>query len=119
MPDRRRLVREDGRTQRIAADFFQRAGDAAGIARELHGRRVGEKLALPRHGRLDQAAEEITDITEQEHSEPDRADRNDDSAGFAIESDASAGDGPQNAAAGEADDENAEDERGESQVEPH
>ena len=37
--------------------FLRAPAMPSGIARELHGRCVGEKLALARHGRLDQVAE--------------------------------------------------------------
>ena len=42
---------------REAADPFQRAGDSLGVARELHGGSIGQKLALPTDAGLDQAAE--------------------------------------------------------------
>ena len=51
------------RTKTVAADFLERAGKAAGIARKLHGRGVGEKFALPADGGLDQPAEENADGT--------------------------------------------------------
>src|SRR5947209_5432108 len=106
MPDRRGMVRENRRPERVAADFFQRAGHAAGIARELNRRRVGEKLTLSRDGGLNQSPEKITDITEHQQPESHGTDSDDDAAGFATESDAAARERPENAATGESDDKN-------------
>ena len=52
------------RAEHGRADSLQRAGDPLRIARELHGRGVGQILALPRHGRLDEVAEEQADEAE-------------------------------------------------------
>jgi hypothetical protein len=43
------------------ADLGERAGDAPRVARELHGRGVGEELALARHRRLDEAREHLAE----------------------------------------------------------
>ena len=50
-------------TKTVAADFLQRAGEPAGIARELHGRGVGQKFALTADGGLNQSAEENANRT--------------------------------------------------------
>ena len=55
------------RAEHGRADSLERAGDSVRIARELHGRGVGQELALPRDGRLDEVAEEQAD--EAEHHE--------------------------------------------------
>ena len=49
--------RHDAR--RVAADLLQSAGEAFGLARELHGRRVGEPLALPRHAGFDEPRQQM------------------------------------------------------------
>ena len=46
------------RAEHGRADSLQRAGDALGVAGELDRRRIGQKLPLPRHGRLDEIAEQ-------------------------------------------------------------
>ena len=52
-----------------AADFFQRAGDAAGIARELDGRSVGEKFALAADGGLDEPSKKNADVADNQQRE--------------------------------------------------
>ena len=52
------------RAEHGRADSLQCAGDALRIARELHGRGVGQILALPRDGRLDEIAEEQAEKAE-------------------------------------------------------
>ena len=60
-------VRVDhGATEGVAADLLEGAGDAARVAGELHSRGIGEKLALARHRGLDEPAEEITHITDEQ-----------------------------------------------------
>jgi len=49
-----------------AADFFQRAGDASRIARELDGRGIGEKFALAADSGLNEAPEKNTDVADDE-----------------------------------------------------
>src|SRR6185369_5955931 len=51
------------------ADLVERAGDAIGVARELHARGVGEEFALARHRRLDEARGEEPDVTDEEERE--------------------------------------------------
>ena len=53
----------------VGADFLERAGQAAGVAGELHGRGVGEKFALATHGGLNQAAKENAGGTEDDEGE--------------------------------------------------
>jgi hypothetical protein len=55
-----------------AADFFQRAGNAARIARELDGRGVGEKLALAADGGLDETTEKNADVADDEQSKTEQ-----------------------------------------------
>lgn len=54
----------DARTPDHPADFLEGADQAIGIAGELHGGGVGQKLALTRDGAFYQAPEEDTDRTE-------------------------------------------------------
>ena len=63
------------RTVLVATDFLQRPGNALRIAGELHGRGVGEKLALPAYCGLAQAAEERPGIAQQPQGCADRDDR--------------------------------------------
>ncbi len=58
-----------------AADFFQRAGDAAGIPRELHGRGVGEKFALAADGGLNEASEKNADVADDQQREAENRQR--------------------------------------------
>ena len=58
-----------------AADFFQRAGDAAGIARELDGRGVGEKFALAADGGLDEPSEKNADVADEQQHETENRQR--------------------------------------------
>src|SRR5471030_611513 len=62
----RMRVREARTVFAEAADFFQRAGDAVRISRELHGRGVGEKFALAADGGLNQASEKNADVADDE-----------------------------------------------------
>jgi hypothetical protein len=50
-------------------DLEQRAGEARGISRELHGRRIGQAFAMTRYGSLQQPSEEYADVTQQHHGE--------------------------------------------------
>ncbi len=45
----------------IAADFLKRAGKSGGIARELHGRGVGQKFALAADGGLNESPKKNAD----------------------------------------------------------
>src|SRR5207237_7617789 len=53
-----RIAALDQRAAARRADLVERAGDALGVARELHARGVGEELALARHRCLDEPREE-------------------------------------------------------------
>lgn len=107
----------------VAADFFQGAGDALGVARELDGGGVGEVFTLSRHGGLDDAAEEIADVADEEEGETGEDDEGEDAAGVFVAAgaagDARVAEGPQDAATGESEDEDAEKEGGEAEVKPH
>ena len=110
------------RTERVAADLFQGAGDAGGVARELDGGGVGEEFALARHGGLDEAAEEIAHVADDEQRETDGEDESDAAAlalAVAARADAAAAEGAEDAATEEAEHENAEDDGGQLHVEPH
>ena len=50
------------------AIFFSAPARPGRLPGELHGGRVGEPLALPRHGGLDQAGEELPDEAEHERA---------------------------------------------------
>ena len=56
------------------ADLLQRPGDSARIASELHGRGVGQELALPADGRLDQIAEEHAEVAEDDQRQAEQED---------------------------------------------
>ena len=59
--------RHQARARAGARDLEQRAGQPDGIARELHGRGIGQALAMPRHRRLQQAPEEHADVAQHHH----------------------------------------------------
>ncbi len=119
MPDLRRLVSLEPRTERIAADLAQGAPDAAGIAGELDGRGVGEKLALARNGSLDDAAEEVADVTDDQHRQAEGENDDHAAAALAPHADAALAKAAQDAAADQADDQNAEDDGGELHIQAH
>ena len=108
----------EGRAQSEAADFLQRAGDARRVARELDRGRVSEELALPRDGRLDQPAEEVADVTDDQQRNPGQQDPGDHAAG-ALAPGAHPAERPEDAAAGEAQHEDAEHDRGDAKIHPH
>ncbi len=115
------VVRERG-AHGVAGDFFEGAADAGGVARELDGGGVGEEFALAGDGGLDEAAEKIADVADDEEAEAGGADGDENAAGiFAVagRSEAGATEGGEDAATDETEDEDAEDERGETQVEAH
>ena len=62
----------DARPLGQGADLLEGAGDPVRIARELHGRRVGQELALAAHRGLDQVAEEDADIAQHVERQPDQ-----------------------------------------------
>ena len=62
--------RHDAR--RITADLLQGTGEPFGLPRELHGGRVGETLALPRHACLDEPREKYADAADDHECETDR-----------------------------------------------
>ncbi len=62
----------DARTLGECTDLLEGSGDPVRIARELHGRRVGQELALAAHRGLDQVAEEHPDITQHIQRQPDQ-----------------------------------------------
>lgn len=73
---------------------------------------------------MDETAEEVADVAEDEEGETDEPDRNEYAAGIlalavARAAEALEAEGPQDAAAGETEDENTEDQRGEAHVEAH
>lgn len=45
----------------LCGDFFQRADQRLGVARELHRTGISQKLTLATHSGLDQIAEEVAD----------------------------------------------------------
>ena len=96
-----------------AADFFQRAGDAAGIARELHGRGVGQKFALAADGGLDEPAEKNADVADDQQRKAEKRQRILSAAASA------AARGLQQNPADDGEAKNAEDDAHEPQVEPH
>ena len=55
-----------------AADFFQRAGDASRIARELDGRGVGEKFTLAADGGLNEPSKKNADVTDEQQDEAEQ-----------------------------------------------
>ena len=55
--------------------IFFSAGDSARITGELHGRGVGQELALSADGRLDQIAEEDAEIAQDYQRQPEEEDR--------------------------------------------
>ena len=59
----------EARARAPRADLDERVSEPARVARELHGRSVGERLAVPRDRRLDQAPEEKADPAEHQHDE--------------------------------------------------
>ena len=65
------------RANGVAADFFEGAADAGGIAGELHGGGVGQKLALAGDGGLNQTAEKIADVAQCDHDQADGEDDDD------------------------------------------
>ena len=99
------------RTETVLADFLERAGKPAGIARELHGRGIGEKFALAADGGLDQAAKENADGAEQHQSQADERQR-------IVVAAAAAARAQQNAADG-GDAQQAENDADEPEVQPH
>jgi len=105
-----------------SADFLERAAEAGGVAGELDGGGVGEEFALTGDCGLDEAAEEIADVADDEEAEADGADGDENAAGvFAVAggAEARAAERPEDAAPGDTEDENAEDKRGEAHVEAH
>ena len=64
----------DPRALGQTADLFQRAGDSAGVARELDRRGVGQELALAADRAFDQVAEEHTDVAEDQHDQAKQKD---------------------------------------------
>src|SRR5438874_1272125 len=72
MADLGRTMRVEGGTERIAADFFQRAADARGIARKLNTGGVSQKFALARNCGLDEPAKKIPDIADDHQGETDK-----------------------------------------------
>src|SRR5665213_3178724 len=66
----RMRVREARAVFAEAADFFQRAGDAVWVSRELNGRGVCQKFALAADGGLNQASEKNADIADDEQRKP-------------------------------------------------
>ena len=58
-----------------AADFFQRAGDASGIARELNGRGVGQKFALAADGGLDEPPKKNADVADDQQQQTEQRQR--------------------------------------------
>ena len=64
----------DERAARPGADGRERARDALGVARELHRGGVGEELALARHRRLDQPAEEEAGVADDQQGGADEHD---------------------------------------------
>src|SRR5690348_349783 len=119
MADPGGLVRFQSGTERVAANFLERAREAGRVARKLNARCVGQKFALPRDGGLDEPAEKIADVTDDEKRDSGSEDNDDGAAGIFSAADAAATERPKNSAAGEAEDQNAEDDRGDPQVEPH
>ena len=118
MAELRGVAADHVAAQRVAADFPERAGDAAGIAGELHGGGVGEEFALARHGGLDEPAEEIADVADDHQREPDRDD-DDHAAVLLAAAGAPAAEGLEGAAADEADEEDAENDGGDAHVQLH
>ena len=57
----------------VTADFLERIRDARGLARELHGGRVGQVFPLPGHAGLDDACEQHANATE--YGEPEADDQ--------------------------------------------
>ena len=56
-------------------DLFQGTGNAVGIPRELHRRRVGQELALARHGRLDHVGEKNAHVADHVQRQADQGER--------------------------------------------
>ena len=121
MTDLRRVRVADVGAEGEAADFAEGVGDAARVARELDGGGVGEKLTLARHGSLDESAEKIADVADDQQREADGEDDRHAAAVFlaAAEANPPAAERLQDAAAEHADNEDAEDDGGELYVEAH
>ena len=104
--------------------FLRAPAMPVGIARELHGRCVGEKLALARHGRLDQVAEKHTDVTDHVESQADQGEWVEALAVIIIVAGSQANvaathRAPEDDPAGQADHQDAEEHAHQPDVEPH
>ena len=55
----------------VAANFLECVCDAVRLPRELHGRCIGQILALARYRRLDETSEKHTDPAQNCHAETD------------------------------------------------
>ena len=69
------LVGLDLRPVDVTADLLQGPADAFGIARKLHGGRVGQKLALPRDSRLDESPAEKSGEPDDQKCQPQGEER--------------------------------------------
>src|SRR5210317_1523523 len=58
----------DFRARLEAADFHESSAKAVWVSRELHSRRIGEKLSLAGHGGFDEVAKEVTEIANREQT---------------------------------------------------
>ncbi len=94
-----------------AANLLQRAGQAGRVAGELHRRGIGEELALPADGGLDEPAKEHADPANHDQHQAEQRQR------VLVFAAAAAGVEQNPADDGQAKD--AEDDAHEAQVEPH
>ncbi|HQF39720.1 MAG TPA: hypothetical protein PK322_11430 [Opitutaceae bacterium] len=63
------LLGDDARAEGVGTDLLERAADAGRVAGELHGGGVGQALALAGDGGLDEAAEEVADVADDQERE--------------------------------------------------
>ena len=99
------------RAEAQAADLLERAGQARRVARELHRRGVGEKLALAADRGLDEPAEEHADPANHDQRQPEQRQR--------VLVFAAAAAGVEEDPADDREAEDAEDDAHQAQVEPH
>ncbi len=116
----RNLLGVDGHdARRVAADLLQRAGEPFRLACELHGRSVGEALALARDACLDEAGEQHADAADDDQRHADRERRGDAAVVAAAAAAARVASAAQQPPADERQHENAEGEADQLLVEAH
>ena len=104
------MGRFEARAEAVPADLLQRAGEAEWVAGELHGRGVGEELALAADGGLDEPAKEDADPANGQQQQSEQRQR------IAV---AAAAAGVEQDPADDGEAEDAEDDADQAEVEPH